>query len=65
MLNFKLFLFIFYSIIIIKYKYILYINIILIALISKIIFKEDISFGSFIGIIIIITGIFIMYYYEK
>ena len=41
------------------------INIILIALISNFIFKEYISFGSSIGILIIVIGLIIMYYFEN
>ena len=41
------------------------INIILIALISKFYFNEKLSKGSYIGIVIIIIGLFIMYYNEK
>ena len=41
------------------------INIILILLISKFCFNEQISHGSCFGIFLIIIGLFIMYYYEK
>lgn len=41
------------------------INIILIALLSKFCFNEHISNGSCFGILVIIIGLFIMYYYEK
>lgn len=41
------------------------ISIILIVLISNLIFKEYISFGSSIGILIVIIGLVIMYYFEN